>query len=98
VSGLREEWGPWVEHDGKGCPVSGMYVEAEWQGFVGAGLQIWRGVVTPYWEPPFDWRNHLQLDENGDLIGRVLRYRVRIPPALIAIRQMVEDLPERVDA
>ena len=24
---MGEEWGPWVEHDGKGCPCVGRYVQ-----------------------------------------------------------------------
>ena len=26
----REEWGAWIEHDGKGCPVIGHIVECRW--------------------------------------------------------------------
>lgn len=25
-----EEWGPWLEHDGSGCPCIGMVIEARW--------------------------------------------------------------------
>lgn len=26
---MTEQWGPWIDHDGKGCPCKGMMVKVE---------------------------------------------------------------------
>jgi hypothetical protein len=93
---MADEWGPWIEHDGKGCPVLGMYCETRWESlFV---VQSWEGVVTDRWAPAFVWANHLQETPRGKLWGRVIRYRVRKPRALLDLIEMVERMPERVNA
>jgi len=90
----REEWGPWIEHDGKGCPCLGEYVEAEFalpsnhkdmmgkaEGIASDGISSW------YW------------GNNG--FTDIIRYRIRRPRALTQLRDMVENLPaperERAD-
>lgn len=31
---MEEDWGPWIEHDGKGCPCAGMHVEVVCEGYL----------------------------------------------------------------
>lgn len=92
-----EQWGPWIEHDGKGCPVpDGTFVEVYgWEVHRGSGLRRLScnvGIakaVQPMWEEVFP---------EGP---SVIRYRVRKPRALAKLRALVEDLPaqsEKVDA
>lgn len=83
------EWGPWIEHDGKGCQVPvGIICETQHQdgssdigpscGHNNSGWS-WYVVVTlgrPQW--------------------KVIRYRVRKPRALKQLRDMVENLPAPV--
>lgn len=101
---MNEEWGPWVEHDGKGCPCRGAFVESETrngniQRHIAEGSAIWpwgepapksTGIKGSAWE----WLDaHFPSD--------VIRYRIRKPRALIELRDMIADLPtpaERVDA
>ena len=39
---MSEQWGPWIEHDGKGCPCLGQWVKAVfhngnvWEGIAGS--------------------------------------------------------------
>lgn len=77
-----EEWGPWVEHDGKGCPVPlGMFVRIDVgrHNIVGVGryydFLVHEGTVAwsgwPY----------------------VARYRIRKPRALRKLIRLVENLP-----
>jgi hypothetical protein len=80
---MSEEWGPWIEHDGSGCPCVGEYVEVD--------FLCWRrGIVDGYIIPRVDglvgWK-YKGFDP------KVIRYRVRAPRALIELREMVENLP-----
>lgn len=83
------EWGPWIEHDGKGCPCLGQYVHAvhdtgyEFMGIAGSqGSRRARSWVWPS-VPRFT---------------RVLRYRIRKPRGLTILEGLLENLPESVDA
>ena len=83
------EWGPWVEHDGKGCPVKGMWVhivraeglESETRAtgsfhiMAGSGW-IWRSIPKPL------------------LPYRIIRYRVRKPRGLTILKRIAAE-PER---
>ena len=100
----QEQWGPWIEHDGKGCPCKGMYAQWFWDngtpraGFAGINtvcrhtgvvLGPSRGNVPNAW----CWSSNPS--------RRVVRYRIRKPRALVEMIQRVEALPsqpERVDA
>lgn len=96
---MTEEWGPWIEHDGKGYPpdVIGQVCQA-------VDVCRVRGVFFDgeefvcYGQHPdggsWNW-------ENFPEITMILRYRIRKPRALIQLIDMVENLPaptERVDA
>ncbi len=90
------EWGPWVEHDGKGCPVAaGTLVEALVVGFwtetgrrdSSSGLHhlgAWRALVDDDGDPWF-------FDRPGTVEVRL--YRVRKPRALLDLIDLVENLP-----
>lgn len=99
----REEWGPWVEHDGMTRPVpkgtyvsvylrSGAVVEAITgrNGVMPDGTLV-RGYVGDAW---------LWGSIPGMEAAEVVRYRVRKPRALQQLREMIENLPapEREDA
>ncbi|MGN7867770.1 hypothetical protein ACTJI6_02695 [Paracoccus sp. 22332] len=92
----REEWGPWVQHDGKGCPCFGMMVKVAL--FDGTVLVCRVGSVRTREElntSPFSgWVWHIPEP------ARVRAYRIRRPRALQQLREMIETLPapEREDA
>lgn len=94
------EWGPWIEHDGKGCPCVGQMTMTErefpvsrWLG----GPAIINGRFVTYrprpqvkgswhWSPGFT---------------RIIRYRIRRPSALQTLIEIAANpapLPEEVDA
>ncbi|MFG6573198.1 hypothetical protein ACGYLO_16515 [Sulfitobacter sp. 1A13353] len=88
----REEWGPWIDHDGSAKPLPrGMWVNVEF-----------RAEPGPFEENPFEgggWSQDIAwhwTDENDD----VVRYRVRKPRALRDLIRLSEDIPqqERIDA
>ena len=87
---MAEEWGPWIDHDGEGCPVpdgTSVVVIAEgWPGQIFGPLE---GVAYHNGES-WSWANWLKRDRNGP-IARVLRYRVRRSAALRRLIDMAED-------
>ena len=97
---MAEEWGPWIEHDGKGCPCVGNY--ARWQfddlvdvpvGFRDVGGRIVvDGITVEGWARSGEgW---LWIDG----YCRVIRYRIRKPRGLVLLEELLENLPEKVDA
>lgn len=86
---MSEEWGPWIEHDGKGCPCMGMWVQVQNLN----ACRIWEGVACSEGGRSWDWSTGYR---------PVVRYRIRRPRALLQLIEMVENLPApaqpRVDA
>jgi hypothetical protein len=94
---MTDEWGPWIDHDGKGCPCVGKLVDMVFAGCAQdtgiAGAQCARlgiphnGVGSAwFWEtetPEYDY---------------IIRYRIRKPRGLVILESLLENLPEGVDA
>jgi hypothetical protein len=95
----ESEWGPWIDHDGKGCPVVGMWVQVE---------LLSGEIIGPF------VAHSMGDGSSGDAWAHdtlpsmlanwaVIRYRVLKPSALRELIEMVENLPapqkqpERVD-
>lgn len=98
---MSEEWGPWIEHDGKSRPADGLIVEREYAcgavlvGRIGKqwlrtelGLPFYRGAT---YGCSWLWA------EDGDCVP-VVRYRIRKPRGLTILESILADLPEKVDA
>lgn len=101
---MSEEWGPWIEHDGKGQPVpTGTVGEAELRcGRVApfcAGLGSTR--AGPY-SPPKNYHGTSAWHWGGKprvYVGdEVIRYRIRKPRGLTILEGLLENMPEEVDA
>jgi len=86
----RDDWGPWIEPDGKGCPCVGMWVRMESKGCT--CRHIAEGMATDCEErgEGFEARCHVC---GADTISQIGRYRVRRPRALLNLIDMVENLP-----
>lgn len=93
---MSEEWGPWTEHDGKGCPLAdGVVVHlVEADGYELIGM-IERTPNMPWEVETWDWE---ACEAFGHLDHRVIRYRVRKPRGLTILESLIADLPEEVDA
>jgi hypothetical protein len=91
---MSEEWGPWIDHDGKGCPCPGQRV----QGINGWGcLDSWIAdrIFSDLPEVLSSWCWAMP----SNLVPRwecIIRYRVRKPRALMDLIEMVENLPAPV--
>ena len=94
---MQYEWGPWIEHDGKGCPVPvGTVVLVRlrcgelYQGV--AGCSGYGDFAKPHGhenDPILSLWVHGEYSRPVD----VVRYRVRKPRALSMLQRLVADLP-----
>lgn len=103
---MSEEWGPWIDHDGKGCPCVGEWVNGvERSGFEDiwiAGTCVVEGdrVVGRTTDRGTDdcrW----SWDVPGNTVWpeyHIIRYRIRKPRGLTILESLLENLPEEVDA
>ena len=89
---MSEEWGPWVEHDGKGCPCRGMIVESEQaDGLIeihiadGVSRCAYTGKPKPRTFNDVDLWNWMQCRTSvpSRWDKRIIRYRIRKPRALL---------------
>lgn len=86
------EWGPWIDHDGKGCPCRGDWVQAQDR----SGDIMEARATGEYGEAgsAWDWASipHIWWD------AAIIRYRIRKPRGLTILESLLENLPEEVDA
>lgn len=78
-------WGPWVVHDGKGCPVpTGTIVEVVFEDRFGFAM---RSLSTVSGDPhsSWDWRYYPELK-------RIIRYRQKKPKGLEMLRAQARAL------
>jgi len=100
---MAEEWGPWIEHDGNGCPCVGQYVrtrladglEAEHiaGGFI---YNTFTGAILPRDTASTDlwvWKECLL---HSKWSNRVIAYRIKKPRGLIILENLIADLPAPV--
>jgi hypothetical protein len=91
---MTEEWGPWIEHDGKGCPCVGQVVHNVKvdgsQKVTVAGAECIANGVDPN-GPHSVW-----LWVGGIAWGKnVIRYRIRKSRGLTILEGLLENLPEK---
>jgi hypothetical protein len=82
MSNEDSQWGPWISHDGSGCPCKGSWVEVLYD----KPNKIWRGIATggPSWDWEYGW-------------WRIFTYRIRKPKGLVILEKLLQDLPTKVD-
>lgn len=79
------EWGPWIDHDGKGCPVPvGTLVHVRGN----MGNEDVAVVTDHSFSADSQWIRR-------PMIEWVRRYRIRRPRALIEMIKRIENLPVR---
>ena len=110
----REDWGPWVDHDGLGCPCVGQWVQWQLEDPL-PGIGKWVGPEQPIHESggiatfegvagrqmAWDWSNFCKRGDHGGIVGRIIRYRIRRPRAMEQLRRLAADPPrirEKTDA
>ncbi len=84
---MNEEWGPWIRHDGRGCPVpSGTVVEVVCEdrfGFTMRAVTRVAGGAYSSW----NWEHFPELK-------KIIRYRQKKPKGL----QILEGVLKSIDA
>lgn len=93
--GAGEEWGPWISHDGKGCPLrTGTIAEVVCEdgfGFTMTRISLVLGGEYSSW----DWRYYPELK-------RIIRYREKRPKGLQILEENLKtqkhDTPDLVDS
>jgi len=92
------EWGLWIEHDGKGCPCVGMWVQAlRTTGIIAegiAGSQCAAKGFSPD-SPASAWVWIKHPDRTSDWF---IRYRIRKPRGMAILEAILADLPAPVTA
>lgn len=93
----EEEWGPWIEHDGKGCPCEGMLVHVV--RFDAPDIVVIAGAQCRATGIPVTGKHSAWVWPNGKPERtNVIRYRIRKPRGLTILESLLTDLPEKVDA
>lgn len=92
---MSDEWGPWIEHDGRTWPPApiGTIVHRVFNKAPLAGIA--KGQIEHV--------DLLTANERGSWIGcsesrQVIRYRIRKPRGMVICERLLADLPEQVDA
>ncbi len=90
----EEIWGPWIEHDGKGCPCRGQIVQVFYRN--GESSTPFRALT----KGPSFLIGHSATDRWVWLPKPtdVIRYRIRKPRGLTILEELLVNLPERVNA
>lgn len=86
---MSDEWGPWIKHDGSGCPVDGHQIvhtvdRLGEEHFSRADDPINVCAVGSSWE----W------DMSDPCSADIIRYRLRKPRALLQLREVLEGVPD----
>lgn len=93
---MSEEWGPWIEHDGRGCPCEGAFVESETaDGEVlrHTAMGHFGGIGNPV--NCWDWK---ECYTRGVPHWRLLRYRIRKPRGLSILEEIARGVKQPEDA
>ena len=90
------EWGPWIEHDGKGCPCVGQYMQAEVDrdSIINTGVDA--RMISPRLVEGIPRKNGTHKSWRWvDGFSRVIRYRIRKPRAMKLLQSIVENPPKQ---
>ena len=93
---MSDEFGPWVQHDGKGCPVKGQFVRSVDAAGIEmehlAGMLVEKEGIIPV--DSWDWD---QCNRYDVWHWRILRYRIRRPKGLTILENLIADIPQPVE-
>ena len=87
-----EEWGPWIEHDGKGCPCVGQVVQVATVVNL-LGEEKTHPAMTAMGGPSWHWAKTC-LPPN--VWQHIIRYRIRRPKGMAILENLIADLPAPV--
>ena len=85
----QDEWGPWIEHDGRKCPVVGQFAHMIDVCDIAKDEQHFFGIAGSMGGDSWDWKNSPQCT-------RIIRYRIRKPRGMAILEQALQ--AQEVDA
>lgn len=81
---MSEQWGPWIEHDGMGCPLK----SPSW-----CQVEFADGELVTHYITRMSWMWFWPCcDARGRSDCKIIRYRIRKPRALSQLQQMIREL------
>lgn len=97
MSEQQQEWGPWVEHDGKGCPLPvGTQFGAYDEDSAGT-VEYFEATALARGGFSWDWQwSKKPVPGIGNLATRIIRYRIRRPKGMAILNAILADLPAPV--
>ena len=105
---MSDEWGPWIEHDGRGCPIEvmGKVIEVYWRPEDGDESNWRHGIFlvddlrascATWWAELYEGRGAHQY-WNGESFLRgpywIDHYCIRRPRGMVVLDALLENLPE----
>jgi len=92
---MSEEWGPWIEHDGSGCPCVGLpcEIEAYYTGKDPSPGSIALGGAS------WSWRIYIGHPCCYDIgVNPIVRYRIRKPRGVTILEEIAQGVKQPEDA
>ncbi|MEJ6397023.1 hypothetical protein [Yoonia sp. 208BN28-4] len=98
---MSDAWGPWIAHDGRGCPSGLLGKVVEVQAILFSGRAASDIVAVDHWIAKMgDW-SHANFGTRGIYpcgsigeCGKITRYRIQKPKALRELIAFAENLPQ----
>ena len=97
---VQDEWWPWIEHDGKGCPCVGRWVQVKSLSFLSQKTMHVEGIAGSGGGISWDWTMYGK-PYGGVIVAKIMCYRIRKPRGMAIMESILTDLPapiKRVDA
>jgi len=88
---VSEEWGPWIDHDGRGCPCVGEMVQAYFRSSITGRVWLYETVAVAGSMGGYSW------DWINKHYSLIIRYRIRKPKGLKILEGLLENLPNEVE-
>lgn len=94
---MKEEWGPWIEHDGKGCHVLGMVVRV--LTFEGEERVVIAGAECREWgNDPNGPKSAWVWDKPAPFHPQCVReYQIKKPKGLTILEGVLSSVPKKED-
>lgn len=94
---MKDEWGPWIQHDGKGCHVLGQMVRTvTFEGkerVLIAGAECYKRGVDPNGiQSAWVWNKPKQFHP-----ACVKQYQIKKPKGLTILEEVLSSVPEKKD-
>lgn len=87
---MSDEWGPWIKHDGKGCPVpDGVWCHRIFSEPARGDDKTVHGKMEDFSPVNREWEFHSWNWSKGAV--HIIRYRIRNPRALELLRSIAKE-------